>query len=387
VRLSRSVHKATGSVRGCLDAPATATILRGLVHFEGWALEGRDVPPEVDLVINESVSIRARLGIDRPDVPTNLQEPDSSAACGWAVTVDLTPFQSGKLRITAIVVQESGERSAFAGRVFELVDGTTAPAGPPRSTPYWERSLPDWLGETPTEVGREISPDERMKADSDDIYLAIGCSALKAVRLAQIASGKRDFVSILDMPCGHGRVLRWLKAAYPAARLTACDLLAEGVDFCVDSFGATPVYSTQTPSADMFPDRYDLIFVGSLLTHVDVPQWDRLIELWHRLLAPDGLLVVTTHGELVAERMRAGHRYGYDARALRRMLNTYEHAGFGFLEEPGDILDYGITLARPDWTLSRLLRYPDFRVVLSSEALWAALQDVTAVVKKPLAAG
>jgi SAM-dependent methyltransferase len=300
------------------------------------------------------------------------------------VTIDLTPFPTGPLRINAVAVQRSGARFTFAGRDYELVDSTIAPPEQPVRAPHWEWGLPDFLGETAAEVIRDISPAERMQAEDDDMYFAIGCSALKAIRLAQIASGKGDFESILDMPCGHGRVLRWLRAAYPDAKLTACDLLAEGVDFCADQFQATPVYSTIAPDADLFADRYDLIFVGSLLTHVDARQWDRLIALWHRLLTPDGLLVVTTHGELVAERMRAGHHYGYPPHAVRRMLRTYEHSGFAFLEEHPGNLDYGISIARPNWTLSRLLQQPDFRVVLASEALWACHQDVTAVVKRPL---
>jgi SAM-dependent methyltransferase len=378
------VRRSTESVRGSLDAPATGSVVRGLAQFEGWALDGSDVPAGVNLIVNEAATVKARLGIDRPDVPANLREPDSLTACGWAVTIDLTPFPTGPLRVKAVAVQRSGARSTFGARAYDLVDVTNSPEEPPRRPPRWEWGLPDSLGETATDVIRDISPTERMHADDDKVYLAIGQSALKAVRLAQIASGKRDFASILDMPCGHGRVLRWLKAAYPNAKLTACDILADGVEFCVETFGATPAYSIPIPSADLFADRYDLIFAGSLLTHVDVEQWDRLIELWHQLLAPDGLLVVTTHGELVAQRIRAGHRYGYRTRALSRMLKAYDNFGFGFLEEPAGNPDYGITVARPDWTLSRLLRHSDFRVVLSSEALWTHHQDVTAVVKRPL---
>jgi SAM-dependent methyltransferase len=359
-------------------------IARALMRFEGWALDGSGAPERVELVVNDAASVMARLGVNRPDVPANLQEPDATPACGWAVTMDLAPFSPGPLNVKAVAVRESGVRTTFAEHSYDLVDDIITPSAPPARTPLWVWGLPDFLGETPVEVNRVISPAERMTAGDDDMYLAIGLSALKAIRLAQVASGKEGFASILDMPCGHGRVLRWLKAAYPGAQITACDLLAEGVDFCAEALGAAPVYSTPMPTAALFPGTYDLIFVGSLLTHVDVHQWDHLIDLWHSLLAPDGLLVVTTHGELVAERMRAGHRYGYAAPALTRMLRTYEHSGFAFLEERPDNVDYGITIARADWTLSRLLRQPDFRVALSCEALWACHQDVTAVVKRPL---
>jgi SAM-dependent methyltransferase len=215
-------------------------------------------------------------------------------------------------------------------------------------------------------------------------YLATGKSALKAVQLAELAAHRTGFTSILDMACGHGRVLRWLQAAYPEARLTACDLLRDGVDFCARTFGATPVYSTPSPTAEMFSDRYDLIWVGSLLTHLDAHRWVDFIRLWHDLLAPDGVLIVTTHGELVAERMRVGNLYGYPETSIRRTLRSYSHAGFAFLEASTEEIDYGISIAKPEWVIHRLLERPDFRLVLFAEALWANHQDVAAVVKRPL---
>lgn len=230
-------------------------------------------------------------------------------------------------------------------------------------------------------VSRTVSRGERMPADNLDTYLDVGRSALVAVQLAQRLAAAPDFTSILDMPCGHGRVARWLRAAYPQARLTACDLLKDGVDFCASTFDAVPVYSSRRPDVAMFGDSYDLIFCGSLLTHVDVEQWDRFIDLWWTLLRPGGLLVVTTHGDLVAQRMRAGDLYGYPPDSVVRLLRTYQHARFGFLEESPTSIDYGITLAKPDWTLHRLQRHQGAQVVLYSAALWDHHQDVAAVMK------
>ena len=212
----------------------------------------------------------------------------------------------------------------------------------------------------------------------------MGKSALRVVRLAQTAAGKPDFSSILDFPSGHGRVLRWLRAAYPQARLTASDLLTDGVDFCREEFGATAVYSSSHPVPAMFGAHYDLIFVGSLLTHVDVDQWEHLIELWHALLAPDGLLVVTTHGRLAAERMRMGHLYGYPEPAIKRLLRAYDNTGFGFLEDNPATANYGITLSNPDWVIRQFIRHRDLRLVLCAEALWDNHQDAIAVVKRPI---
>jgi cyclopropane fatty-acyl-phospholipid synthase-like methyltransferase len=229
-----------------------------------------------------------------------------------------------------------------------------------------------------------ISPDERMPADDVAGYLAVGESALHAIRLAQRAAGADTFTSILDFPSGHGRVLRWLKAAFPDARLTACDVLPDAVDWCARQLGATGVLSSQEPSRSMFAERYDLIWSGSLLTHVDVPMWRRLIDLWCELLTDNGLLVITTHGEFVAKRMAAGHLYGFPALQVKRLLRAYEHSGFGFLEESPTSVDYGITLSGPDWVLHEILRHRDLRVVLATEMLWDHHQDVFAFKRSPL---
>ncbi|MBV8529480.1 MAG: class I SAM-dependent methyltransferase [Candidatus Dormibacteraeota bacterium] len=230
-------------------------------------------------------------------------------------------------------------------------------------------------------LSRDVSPDERMPVDNLDVYFDVGRSALRAIQLAQELASVSGFTSILDMPCGHGRVARWLRAAYPAARLTACDLLTDGVDYCARTFDARPVHSTMQPDASMFDDTYDLIFVGSLLTHVDADRWDRFIDLWWALLRPGGLLIVTTHGDYVAERMRGGELYGYPPLSIERLLRTYAHARFGFLEESPGSIDYGITVSKPDWVLHRLLRCEGARVVLYSERLWDRHQDVAAIAR------
>jgi SAM-dependent methyltransferase len=255
---------------------------------------------------------------------------------------------------------------------------------PRRSLALLPRVFPYSLTRTATPVIETISDDERMPANDVEGYLATGRSALRAVRLAQHAAGVGDFTSILDLPSGHGRVLRWLKAAYPDARLTASDPLTDGVDFCAETFGARPVYSAPSPTADSFGEKFDLIWVGSLFTHLDVAQWDHFIELLDELLLPNGVAVVSTHGELVAERMRRGHLYAYPELSVLRALRTYTHAGFAFLEESPASIENGINLSTPAWVVGRFLRRPNFRLVMFTEALWANHQDVIAVMKLPV---
>src|SRR5262249_54873619 len=156
---------------------------------------------------------------------------------------------------------------------------------------------------------------------AEEHYAHVGRSALLAIRTAMLAAGKDGVASILDLPCGHGRVLRYLKAAFPGARLTACDIERDGVDFCAETFGAVPVYSETRPDQVRIADRFDLIWCGSLLTHLGVETWRGFLELFVSLLQPEGLLVFTTHGRLPAAWLSQGLvRYGLGAERARQLV-------------------------------------------------------------------
>jgi SAM-dependent methyltransferase len=244
--------------------------------------------------------------------------------------------------------------------------------------------LPVGLARTEVPVDETISPADEMAVADIPGYLAVGESALKAIRLALVAARAPEPQRVLDFACGHGRVMRWLRAAYPDARLTGSDIHTDGVDFCARTFGATGVYSSIAPAPELFGDRFDLIWVGSLFTHLDQPRWDDFLELLHELLAPGGVLVMTTHGELVAERMRRGAHYGYPESAVTAALDDYAETGFGFMTAADDLGVYGLSVSSAPWAVRTVLRYDDLRIVSYTEGLWANHQDVVAVVRRPV---
>lgn len=180
---------------------------------------------------------------------------------------------------------------------------------------------------------------------------------------------------ILDLPCGHGRVLRMLKAAFPKAELTACDLERDGVDFCACTFGATPVYSTPDFSDIQLPGTFDLIWVGSLFTHLQLEGWAALMRLLMPALEREGLLVFTTHGRISTKRMRTGFHYWLDPKDIPQMLDEYEREGFAYRDFPR-VEGYGISLSSPAWVMKEILRHGSLTVLSYTEAGWAAHQDV-----------
>src|SRR4026209_2499520 len=95
----------------------------------------------------------------------------------------------------------------------------------------------------------EISPNDVMyRSSPPERYWELGEAAVQAIRLSLQAAKRPDPTNILDLPSGHGRVLRTLKAAYPDARLTACDIDPDAIEFCARVLGATPIQSHADPS-------------------------------------------------------------------------------------------------------------------------------------------
>ncbi len=165
----------------------------------------------------------------------------------------------------------------------------------------------------------DISPRDHMFRVRER-YLRAGQKALDCIRLGMLAAERTTVASALDLPSGHGRVLRWIKAEFPDARLGAGDIDHDGVDFCAATFGATPVYGREDPADVEIDAPYELIWCGSLFTHLPPERWEGFLALFERALVPEGLLVFTTHGRRIAERIRdpeTGRRVPEGARAPR----------------------------------------------------------------------
>ncbi len=227
-------------------------------------------------------------------------------------------------------------------------------------------------------VSRELAAGDAMFGGDEARYFAVGQSALHCIAASLTAAGVASPRRILDLPCGHGRVLRVLRRAFPDAALAACDLDRDGVDFCAAQFGATPVHSHADLGQVRFDAPFDLIWCGSLVTHLDAAGWLAWFRLLSRALQPGGVAVVTFHGRWAAHRMQNGHSYGLAPAGLDAVLSGYAHGGFGSADYPGQG-GYGISLSAPSWILRELAPWPQFRVVGLMERQWDEHQDVLAV--------
>ena len=226
-----------------------------------------------------------------------------------------------------------------------------------------------------------ISPKDDMYAGYREQYFRIGRSALRNILYAMRMADQETFGSILDLPCGHGRVLRYLKARFPNARITASDLDRDAVDFCASTFNARGIYSEKDIRNVRMQEKFNLIWCGSLLTHLDKTLWEDLLFFFSEHLSDQGILVFTTHGRKTVHWIATGQcKFGLADNEIPLLLKEYQSKGFGYLNYPG-LSDYGISASTPAWVLSELQRHPELRLLFYHELGWDDHQDVIACVR------
>lgn len=234
------------------------------------------------------------------------------------------------------------------------------------------------------DIIQEISELDDMYQGNKEHYFHVGYSALQCIEYAILLANKEltDIRKILDFPCGYGRVLRALKAALPVAQITACDLERNGVDFCERVFGVNPVYSDKNLENVIINELFDLIWVGSLFTHIDRDQWPIFLNFFNEKLNPGGILIFTTQGRYSASLLRNGQStYGLEnPDKINSLLYGFDNNGFGFSSYFHSV-DYGISLASPSFVLKILEKRQNLRILMNLEKGWDNHQDVYACVK------
>ncbi len=232
-------------------------------------------------------------------------------------------------------------------------------------------------------VDRTIAPQDTMLAPGKETeYYAIGHRALELVKFSAELCDKPHYPDILDLPCGYGRVLRWLRAGYNYARITACDLERPGVDFCATRFGALPVYSKPDLRELSFPGQFDLIWVGSLLTHLPHAKWLETLDCLVRWTSDCGVIILSTQGRYFCSQLARGQRYIVENIHKQPLLEDFRRDGFAyqpyFEEKEGN---YGIAVTSPEWIGRTLQRYPNLILRTYLEQAWG-MQDIVILYKR-----
>ena len=129
-------------------------------------------------------------------------------------------------------------------------------------------------------------------------YLADGWRTLSELMLLLEAVDKPLLKTprMLEFASGHGRFTRHLVKALGSDRVTVSDVVPDAVDFSQRAFGVGGFTSTSAPEDVEWPQRYDVVFVLSLFSHLPRSTWARWLQRLYGAVAPGGVLVFTTHG-------------------------------------------------------------------------------------------
>jgi hypothetical protein len=191
-------------------------------------------------------------------------------------------------------------------------------------------------------VAREMAHGNRDQALVG--YFRAGLTAARTfgqlLRAWRFPAGERP-LRVLDFACGWGRVTRFLTAAFPDLELTVSDISPRAVKFQREVLGLKGFVSATRPEELMIPDEvlpdggFDAVLAGSLFTHLPEGTFDPWLRRLFELVAPGGVLAVSTHPE---ERLPEG--FSMPSSGL-----FYESAS----EIPDlDTADYGRTWVTPE---------------------------------------
>jgi SAM-dependent methyltransferase len=220
-------------------------------------------------------------------------------------------------------------------------------------------------------VDSRVSPSDDMYSCDPARYWYIGLSGMRCVERILEKVPRLQIKNVLDLPCGYGRVLRFLVERFPNARLTACDFNRHAVDFCVRTFQVRPAYSAEDFRSLNLGEQFDLIWCGSLITHLDSQRIQDLLCFFGRHLSSDGVVVLTAHGD---EAIKILADFSGVPEHFPQMVREYSDSGFSYRNYPG-LSNYGLSLTSSEW-IRKEASVAMLREVRFEDSPWWCSHDV-----------
>jgi SAM-dependent methyltransferase len=134
---------------------------------------------------------------------------------------------------------------------------------------------------------------------------------------------------ILDFGCSSGRVVRGLAAAYSQVEWHGCDPIASAVESARENvpgveFATSPI----DPPLDRPDGFFDAVYAISISSHFAEGAALRWLDEMHRLIRPDGHLVLTLHGRQTVRFY--GWIDAYPSSKLEEMGKAQETSGYWY---------------------------------------------------------
>jgi len=315
---------------GGIAAFDTVVVGEDRIAVRGWLVSPRYPIERVRLVV-DGATVGEVVAFERPDVGRHFADIAHAATSGFDIA-GARRRGPGPLRIE--LIGSNDDRDLVVNEHYRPANGTAEAMLPPAHLIWRVTNNPD-------------------EALFRDYGLNIAAQLLRAVRTHLPDVGRPR---LLDWGCGPGRATQHLFTLWPEARVTACDIDAEAIDWARKkmpggSFHATGAY----PPLPFGDGAFDAVIASSVMTHLTAPvqlQWLREIR---RVLRPGGVFVTSVHGPF------AGHGFGA---ALAQQLRS------------DGIVDWG-----PDPSLDGIAPDNFYRAILQTiDYTYAAWGEVMPVV-------
>lgn len=233
-------------------------------------------------------------------------------------------------------------------------------------------------------ISLNVHPYDTMFAGNNIVhYLSVGLSATKCIEYGMKHKNKQvsDIHTVLDFPSGYGRVLRFLCIKFNNSTISAGEIDNHALSFCKSAFGVNTILSNKNFDTMNIKDQFDLIWCGSLLTHLNFNDTKSLLTLLYDCLQQNGIAYITTHGEQSAQMLTQKiTTYGIPENHIQTVIDSYRTDGFGYADYMQQDR-YGISIVRPDFMRKIFIDIGFDTEVLHINGGWDNHQDVYIVSK------
>ena len=234
-----------------------------------------------------------------------------------------------------------------------------------------------WCDYNESSVSRIIHPNDVMYNSSlkDEDYYYCGESALSVISAALLNSRISSVRNILDFSSGYGRVTRFLRAFFPAAHLTCSEVEEEAAKWCAQNFNASNIVTSKDVDLVAIDEKFDMIWLGSVFTHMDYERIKTLLKKLYGCLKPNGVIIASFRGEKMYQTYLSNpdlHNRDKD------LVVEYEKTGRAYKRYPGWKDDWGLSLISTHFLHALGNDLPDSRMIMHGEVVWASAHDVLA---------
>ena len=227
-----------------------------------------------------------------------------------------------------------------------------------------------------------ISPDDEMyivirntegqKEASSYLYFKMGREALQSIENIIRASGRslKSIRSFLDFASGYGRVTRFLIQEMDAGKIWISDIYKGAVDFQKEYFNVNGFYSETEPSKLKIPRKFEVVYVGSLFSHLPETRFKEWLAKLYEVLEDDGILIFSTNGvSMLGDPSTDTSGFTFLSASESRSLSTNE---------------YGSAYVARDW-VENASETLGIRNIYFLEKELCGLQDIYVITKKETA--